>query len=158
MKISTFIRRWVSVTSFLGAGILTLFIIRALFWQAEVVSYGEKARSYFTPPTGVSGEEVKLCFDDIVWKRICRSDLTTYFIPVSNELVSARVHRYDMFQYKISVPPKAGRVEPKCRPWIVPSVERGEWKLSGYASSYCFPFYEKDPVYTYMPEIKFTVK
>jgi len=141
-------------------GTVAFAVIFAGFWQfffrGEVVSYGDPSKVYFSPGAAKEGEDIELCFDDIVWKRLCPTFLITHLTP-------ARGPRMDLPSYKIHVPSKAERVPPKCRSWKVPSLGlsrvAGPAVLSGFAESYCTPMdvIFRRPIYTDLPSARIDI-
>ena len=128
-------------------------------WQwvlrAAPVSYGAPSKTYFKPAAAAEGEEIELCFDDLVWFRLCRGTLVTQFTP-------ARGARIDLPSYTISTPAATGRVPPKCRKWTVPKLgpdrEAGGAVLGGFASFECGMFDHWSPLVVNLPTIRLHVK
>lgn len=148
---------WRCLPALLGviAFVAVVFGSWQLFFRGNVVSYGDASRSYFKPATATEGDTIEICFDDIVWKRLCRSQLVTHFTP-------ARGPRLDLLPYPINVPATAQRVPPKCREWKVPMLgpdrEAGMAVVSGFAESECSPLDHWYPIYTPLPSLKLNVK
>jgi hypothetical protein len=143
-----------------GLPALVAFIIGGLIvlgmWQfiyrGDVVSYGDPAKVYFKPAAATEGDAIELCFDDVVWKRICRSKLITYLMTANG--------RIEMETYNIRPPKEPSRVPPKCRKWVVPDLgdrAAGASVLSGYAESECSPLDYWRPIITPMPGAKITI-
>lgn len=138
------------------AAVVFVGLVLAL-WQfvfrGEVVSYGDPAKVYLKPAVATEGDAIELCFDDVVWKRICRSKLVTYLTP-------AKGPRIELETYNIRPPSEPGRVPPKCRKWVVPDLgdrTAGAAVLSGYAESECSPLDYWRPIITPMPGAKITI-
>ncbi len=123
-------------------------------YRGDVVSYGDPSKVYFKPAVATEGETVELCFDDVVWKRICRSRLVTYLTP-------AKGARIELDTYNIRPPGEPSRVPPKCRKWVVPHLgpdrAAGTAMLSGHAESECSPLDYWRPIITPMPSAKITI-
>ena len=138
----------------LGVGVVAALGFYVLIVRGPVVSYGDPKLTFFEPRTAAPGAEIKLCFDDIVWFRVCPSVLTTHLTPVSASLIAARAHRLDLPMYTISKPPTSGRVPAKCRPWTVPNLADGEWRLGGHVTSACWGA----EIITPMPDVRLEVR
>ena len=129
-------------------------------YRGDVVSYSDSGKIYREPPVhlkpevATEGETIELCFDDVVWKRICRSRLVTYLTP-------AKGARIEMETYSIRPPGEPSRVPPKCRKWEVPYLgpdrAAGIAMLSGHAESECSPLDYWRPIITPMPSAKITI-
>lgn len=140
------------------AGALAFVVVVIGMWQFffrhEVVSYGAPAKTYFNTARAVEGDAIELCFDDVVWYRVCPAWLVTHLTP-------ARGPRLDLPTYRISKPAEAGRVPPKCRKWVVPELgpqrSAGPAVLSGYAEFQCSPLDYWWPIRTPMPSVKIDI-
>jgi len=130
-------------------------------YRGEVMSYGiTKDSVRFKPTTATEGDTIELCFDDIVWKRLCPSHLVTNLTP-------AKGPRLDLTPYPINTPFHVDakdlphRVTPKCRKWVVPDLgpdrSAGLAVLSGFGESYCSPLDYWRPIITPLPSAKITI-
>lgn len=140
--------------------VVLAFMVAGWHWglRAQVISYGHPSKSYFQPAEGGPNGTTNLCFDDVVWHRICPSVLHMTFTPAN--CCDDKVKRWDS-QYTISVPLKTGRVPPKCRPWKIPDVPdegMGVGTLTGFASSECWPLDHWSPIAETLPPMKLTLK
>ena len=144
---------WVMI----GVGTLATFVaVTILIWgtllRGEVVSYGDPLKTYLKPTQGIEGTDIQICFDDVVWKRLCPSKLVTYLTPV-------RGSRLDLGTYEINVPATTGRIPPKCRWWKVPMLgenrEAGAAVMAGHVQSECGLLDRWYPIYTQLPPTAF---
>ena len=157
------VERWaanvtLAVVGFAVLMLLGVVIRQWVFVPSMVVSYGDPAKTYFRPAKAVEGSTVEICFDDLVWYRLCKGQLATYLTPPKG-------HRLDFDLYTISTPAKTGRVTPKCRRWTVPVLgldrEAGVSTLDGVASFECanpFPFNMNDPITVQLPSVKIDIQ
>lgn len=150
-------RWWCHVPAAIAAILLCLLVMAftwRVFFRPEVMSYGDPREISFVPATATEGDEIELCFNDVVWHKVCASRLVTHLTP-------ARGPRLDLPSYAISAPPEAGRVPPKCRKWQVPllgrSREPGPAVLSGFAESRCSYLDLFHPIYTPLPPVKIKI-
>jgi len=147
----------------LNGKIWPLFVIGAIalvvaFWhwvlRADVVTYGDPTKTYFQPASATEGDQIEICFDDLVWYRLCRGRLITRLTP-------AKGSRMDLEAYTISTPAKVGRVPPKCRKWTVPALnsdrEEGAAVLDGFAEFECWPIDHWSPIVMTMPPLKLNI-
>lgn len=135
--------------------VLLALIVAGWHWglRAPVITYGHPSKSYFKPAEGSPGDTIQICFDDVVWHRVCPSVLSQYFTP-------AKGPRIDTV-YAISVPPRPGRVPPKCRPWKIPDLtddQLGLGTLSGHVTSQCWPLDHWQPIIETLPPMKLLVR
>lgn len=132
-------------------GVFALLGIWHWVLRAEVVSYGDPAKNYFNPASATEGDEIELCFDDITWFRLCRGRLVTYLTPAAGQ-------RLDLVSYTINTPTRTGKVPPKCRKWVVPSLgerQAGTGTLGGHAEFNCGFFAPR--MVTPLPPIKLNI-
>jgi hypothetical protein len=140
--------------------IIAVVLGAVAYWQwglkadtSPTFTYGPPEKTFFKPAEVTEGGETELCFHGIVWYRVkCPSYLTTYLSPEVGD-------RLDLEGHKIGVPPKAGPVEPKCRPWKVPKIGDRSPKMTfwGFAESLCGK--QDDPVriITHLPRVPITI-
>lgn len=148
-----------TIATFVGV----VFLVWFGFLRGEVVSYGDPLKTYFKPVAGVEGQPIQLCFEAVVWKRLCPSQLVTYLTPV-------RGQRLDLETYTINAPPPIDpetkeplvlphKLPPKCRWWTVPMLgenrEAGAAVLSGHVRSECGLLDHWHPIYTQLPPTAF---
>lgn len=109
-------------------------------WQAVIaapaLSFGSAGQVHFAESAVASGSEPLLCFDAVVWQRLCPGQTFVNLTPVNVSDRKAKV--VDLEPHTISTPVTAGPIEPKCRGTKVPAgLAPGVWRLSGHASNVC---------------------
>lgn len=136
------------------AFVVTFIGVWQFFFRTPPVEYGDASRTHFNVSRATEGDAIEICFDDIVWRRVCPSYLVTNLTP-------ARGPRLDLPRYRISAPAEPGRVPPKCRKWTVPELGAGRAPgiavLSGYVESQCSPLDYWYPIRTPMPTVKLDI-
>lgn len=140
--------------------VLLAIVVAGWHWglRAPVITYGQPSKTYVKFPETSPLAENAICYDDIVWHRLCPSVLHTTFTPAN--CCSEKVKRWDE-RYVISVPLKVGRVVPKCRPWKIPDVPDeglGLGTLTGHVTSECWPLDHWQPIIETLPTMKLLVR
>jgi hypothetical protein len=139
---------------FLVAAIALMLAAFQWVLRSDVVSYGDPSKTYFKPAKGMEGDKIELCFDDLAWHRLCRGRLVTFLTP-------AKGPRMDLEDYAIKTPLATGRVPPKCRAWIVPTLgsdrEAGPAIIDGYAENECWPLDHWVPIVRPLPKLKLDI-
>lgn len=137
--------------------ILLAAVVAALYqWglRSDVLSYGDPSKTYFKPAKATEGDRIEICFDDLSWHRLCRGRLVTYLTP-------SKGPRMDLDNYPIRTPLSTGRVPPKCRAWIVPTLgsdrEAGVATVEGYAENECWPLDHWVPIVRTLPKMKIEI-
>lgn len=130
------------------------------YWQwgvkpdmSPVVSYGSAEKTFFRPAEVIEGDTTELCFHGIVWHRVsCPSKLVTHLTP-------SRGDRIDLATYAIAVPPNAGPVDKKCRPWIAPKIgdRSSQMIFSGFAEHLCGRQDNPTRIITPLPAVPITI-
>lgn len=116
----------------LGAG----FVIWQTVIAAPALSFGNPGQVHFVEPAVASGSEPLLCFDAIVWERLCPGSTFVDLIPVNVSDRNAKT--VNLESHMISTPTQAGPLAPKCRGTKVPAgLAPGVWRLTGHASNVC---------------------
>lgn len=115
-----------------GAGFLVWHTVIAV----PALSFGNPGQVHFADASVAAGSEPLLCFDAIVWERLCPGSTFVNLAPVNVSDRNARP--VDLEPHTISTPSKAGPLGPKCRGTKIPSgLSPGIWRLTGHASNVC---------------------
>lgn len=116
----------------LGAG----FVIWQTVIAAPALSFGSPGQVHFAESAVAAGSEPLLCFDAIVWERLCPGSTFVNLAPVN--VSDPKAKPVDLEPHTISTPVSAGPIEAKCRGTKVPAgLAPGVWRLSGHASNAC---------------------
>jgi hypothetical protein len=124
----------------------------ATFWRwflmASVITFGAPGKTYFSPDHAAQGSRINWCVDDVVLYRLCRSKELMRLTPAFGRPIEL-THTIEP-KPKCTVvdgetkctPPRAGRIDPKCRPFDVPKWDNpnegvGEATLTGIVRSEC---------------------
>ena len=154
------LERW-CLRCYIAVGLLTLmtgfFLVFVLGNRAHPLEYGGPV-TIEDPITGTStvtsGEIVNVCFERVVWRRLCESLLVTQME------IDGRV--FDLPVHPITPPRYTGPlVEKKCRPMRMPVFGpelRGHATITGFARSMCWPTDLVWPLETPIPEARFEIK
>ncbi len=131
-------------------------------WDIEVIDYGRPDKTYFDAAEASPGQTVHVCFDEATWLRTCSSRLeqrVTCQQQDPSDATRTITARLDLDAHIIDVPEKSGRVEHKCRRFVVPPECRaGPLTFSMIAKSECAPFGTFNVRYAYPPDIHLQVK
>lgn len=128
--------------------------------RAPALSFGSPEATHFSQRTAVAGTEIGLCYDAIVWNRLCPAEVVTGFDPAPGLRLpgGALATRVDAAVHRVATPLVTGAKAPKCRAFTVPKVMvPGEWTLTGHLTAACAPLGEWAPVITPLPPIKLTI-
>lgn len=129
----------------------------------KVLSYGGPNDVYFNPKNFKAGDKVSICFDGVVWHKICKSELI-YHVTCYKHAMGApdgvvELGRTDFPVYAISVPRETGPVGRKCRSFAIPSdCQPGPISHSAFARHECAgPDGKTQLSYTPVPDFSGTV-
>jgi len=132
----------------------------AAYWQwglkpdmSPVSTYGSSEKTFFKPNEVKEEETTEICFYGVVWYRVgCPSTLTTYLTPSKGD-------RLDLPSYRINVPPAAGPVAKKCRPWTAPKIgdRSSQMIFSGFAEHLCGKQDNPTRIITNLPAVPITI-
>ena len=130
------------------------------YWQwgvkpdlSPVVTYGAPSLTKFVPNEVTEGDATELCFHGVVWYRVtCPSKLITHLTPSQGD-------RLDLPTYPIAVPPSAGPIGKKCRPWIAPNIgdRSSQMIFSGFAEHLCGKPSDPVRIITLLPAVPITI-
>ncbi len=128
--------RAIAVPAILAIVTASIFLIWQTVIAAPALSFGNPGQVHFAEPAVTSGSEPLLCFDAIVWERLCPGSTFVNLAPVNVSDRNARP--VDLEPHTISTPAKPGPLGPKCRGTKVPAgMAPGVWRLTGHASNVC---------------------
>lgn len=132
------------------------------YWFANrsALDYGRPGATYFDRQIAAPGEEIEICFDNVVWRRICPSKLVSHITCVQRiqrngrDIIEAR--GFNPPAYNINVPMKTGPIVKKCRPFVLPTAcQPGPLRYEAFAQSECPPF--GNVVYSKLPPLDLNV-
>ncbi len=116
----------------IGAG----FVIWQTVIAAPALSFGGPGMVHFKDQSVAAGSEPLLCFDAVVWERLCPGSTFVDLVPDNVADRSART--VNLEPHTISTPTQIGRLDPKCRATKIPAgLAPGVWRLTGHSSNTC---------------------
>lgn len=135
--------------TFCGIAALALvLLIVVLFDQSQVLTFGSPEKSYIkaitdndpsvppaTVPSFAPGDLMRLCFADVTWFRTVPSRAKMFFLDVNSHRIDLD-DKLGIASHDISLPPKPGKLDPKCRVETMPAgIPPGPAILTGVATS-----------------------
>ena len=126
----------IAVPAILAVAGSALFLIWHTVIAAPALSFGSPGQVHFAEPSVTAGSEPLLCFDAIVWQRLCPGQTFVNLSPVNVSDRNAKP--VDLEPHTISTPTATGPLGPKCRGTKVPAgMAPGVWRLTGHADNVC---------------------
>lgn len=146
----------------LAASILICGVVSFWYWYANrpALDYGRPGSTYFDRQIAGQGEEIEICFDNVVWRRICPSRLISHISCIQRVQRDGRdvveMRGFNTPAYEINVPMQTGPIAKKCRPFKLPvACQPGPLKYEAFAQSECGPL--GNVVYSQMPPLRLSI-
>ena len=136
----------------------------ASFWKwvvmSPVITFGAQGKTFYSPAHGRQGEPINWCVEDVVIFRICRSTEILRLTPERGHPIDL-THLISPKDDDGGPMKKPGRIKPKCRITTVPKWDDvtegiGNAVLTGYVSSFCWPFTWVEVIDPF-PTVKLTI-